>query len=61
MAAGVKSGRERKGRQAPTPVTPELVRAVADRVYARLLREWQLERERRGAGASDADRPGGMR
>jgi hypothetical protein len=28
------------------PISPELVRNIADRVYARLLRELRIERER---------------
>ena len=39
-------------------ITPALVQAVADRVYARLLQEWRQERERRGAGGLHVRRPG---
>jgi len=45
------------GAAAPAALTPELVRQVADLVYAQLLREMQIERERarlnRGGSAYD--------
>ncbi len=41
------------GQDTPAQITPELVRQVADRVYAMLLREVRLENERSRA----SDRP----
>ena len=37
------------GTQATTAITPELVKKVADKVYAMLSKELQIERERGGA------------
>jgi len=37
------------GSQASTAITPELVKQVADKVYAMLSKELQIERERTGA------------
>ena len=46
---------------APTtvPLTPELVRAVAERVYALLQRDLALERERRPRRSGQGRRPYG--
>lgn len=47
MAKLSPSNASRPGGPATGPITPELVREIADRVYAMLLRDLRLERERR--------------
>jgi hypothetical protein len=41
------SSDERRSAEAPQPLTDELVRQVADKVYAMLVADLALERERR--------------
>ena len=41
-------------------ITPALVRAIADRIYAQLLRDWLLERERSRPEALESTRSGGL-
>lgn len=47
------SGRSASANSSDTAVTPELVRQVADKVYAMWLRDLQIERERQRTKPND--------